>query len=146
MGQKPILLVAGEIWEDKDEYLKIIERLGLQNQVRLEDRYIPDEELPVFFSAADALVAPYINGTQSAAVGMALGFGLHMVVTDIVAAGIADENRQDVLVVPPRDSFQLASALRSFLDSPSLHDGQVSPAEPDWWRLIQTLEELRVER
>ncbi len=87
-GQPPFLLVAGEFWEDVQDYRGIISRLALEDDVRLENRYIPNEEVDVLFSAADMLVAPYLAGTQSAAVALALGRGLPAVLTERIAAGV----------------------------------------------------------
>jgi D-inositol-3-phosphate glycosyltransferase len=78
---QPVLLIAGEFWEDKSRYLELAHALGLSTQVRIEDRYIPNEEVPLFFSAANLLVAPYTGGTQSGAVKMAMGFGLPCVIS-----------------------------------------------------------------
>jgi D-inositol-3-phosphate glycosyltransferase len=139
--QRPVLLVAGEIWEDKDSYRQLIKRLGLEERVRLEDRYVPDEEAAVMFSAADMLVAPYLGGTQSGAAGMALGCGLPMVVSEVVAAGIALENQRNVRVVPAGDVQALAEAIRQMLQQ-RREEVRAEPAPDDWWRLVSTLEAL----
>ena len=140
----PILLVAGELWEDKDGYGQLINRLGLEKRVRLEDRYVPDEEAALMFSAADMLVAPYVGGTQSGAVGMALGCGLPMVVSDIVGAGIAPENLKNVKIFPAGDIDALVGAVRQMLQQLG-GEPRMERAEDDWWRLVYTLEAL-VER
>jgi glycosyltransferase involved in cell wall biosynthesis len=138
----PNLLVAGEIWEGKEEYRKLIEHLGLQERVRLEDRYVPDEEAAVMLSAADMLVAPYVDGTQSAAVGMGLGFGLPLVVTDVVAGGIAPEHQGNLRVVPARDATALAGAIQKMLTHTEVSENKRLSAEADWQRLVSKLEEL----
>jgi glycosyltransferase involved in cell wall biosynthesis len=78
------LYVAGEFWEDEQKYRQQIDRLHLTEQVWIDNRYIPNEELPIIFSAANVFAAPYTDATQSAAVKMALGFGLPIVVTPVV--------------------------------------------------------------
>jgi glycosyltransferase involved in cell wall biosynthesis len=75
-GREAQLLIVGEFWEDQTPYRDQIRNLGLTNRVHLYDRYIPDDEVAGFFAAADLFVAPYIDGTQSAALKTALGFGL----------------------------------------------------------------------
>lgn len=140
-GKSPILLVAGDFWEDLSIYTAQIEQLKLGEQIRLDDRYIPDEEAAVMFAAADMLVAPYIEGTQSAAAGMAMGCGLPMVVTEVVAEGIAENNKKTVRVVPPRNPASLAEAISQFLENPP----EIN-SEPDytdgWTQLVQTLVDL----
>jgi glycosyltransferase involved in cell wall biosynthesis len=137
----PFVLVAGEIWEDKAAYQKQIESLDLTGCIRLDDRYVPDEEAAVMFSAADLLVAPYVDGTQSAAVGMALGFDLPIVVTDVVADGIAEENRKYIRVVKAGDAEILALVIQEVISEPKfthpMHQG-----DDEWQRLIGCLEEF----
>ncbi len=60
-----ILIIAGEFWSDKGEYMKLIAELGLEDIVIIDDRYIPNEEVRLYFSAADALLAPYRTQTGS---------------------------------------------------------------------------------
>lgn len=78
---KAILLVAGEFWDDKRPYLEMIERLGIGDSVIIEDRYIPNEEVGLYFSAADVLVAPYRQVTGSGIAQMARGFGVAVIRT-----------------------------------------------------------------
>jgi glycosyltransferase involved in cell wall biosynthesis len=111
-GQDVYLVVAGEFWEDKAAYLEQIERAGLSAIVRLEDRYIPNEEVGVFFAAADVLVAPYVGGTQSAAVKAALAAGLPVVATERIAENIGDLAQQLVSVAAPGDGRSLARAVK----------------------------------
>lgn len=81
-GYSPLLIVAGEFWEDVEFYKRRIQELGLQEAVRIYNYYIPNEEVPVFFSAADVFVAPYTGGTQSGALKIALAFGLPVVASE----------------------------------------------------------------
>jgi glycosyltransferase involved in cell wall biosynthesis len=73
---KVILVVAGEFWDDKQPYLEMIEQLGISSSVWIDDRYIPNEEVAVYFSAADGLVASYRQVTGSGVTQMASAFGL----------------------------------------------------------------------
>ena len=82
-----VLVVAGEFWEDKRPYLEMIERLGIGDAVIIEDRYIPNEEVGLYFSAADMLVAPYRQVTGSGAMQMARGFGIPTITIPTSASG-----------------------------------------------------------
>ena len=114
-GQPPFLLVAGEFWEDVQDCRAAISRLALEDDVRLENRYIPNEEVDTLFSAADLLVAPYLAGTQSAAVALALGRGLPAVLTERIAAGVPPAARDLTRVVPAGDAAALAQAIQALL-------------------------------
>ena len=59
------LLVVGEFWDDKNSYLELINVLGIEKNVLIIDKYIPNEEVGLYFSAADIVVLPYISASQS---------------------------------------------------------------------------------
>ena len=99
-GQEVHLLIAGEFWEDREKYDAQINAAGLEKHVHIFDYFIPDDEAAAFFEAADLFVAPYTGGTQSGALKAALGFGLPIVMTDIIS---------DSLVREIPDLYQLAT-------------------------------------
>jgi glycosyltransferase involved in cell wall biosynthesis len=142
-GLTPFLLVAGDFWEERGLYEKQIEACGISGQVRLDDRYIPDEQAAVMFSAADGLVAPYVGGTQSGVAGIALGFGLPMIVTEQIAAGLSDINPELVQIVPPADARALAQAISALMLMPSSECKERKEGQDNWWRLVNSLDKLR---
>ena len=77
------LIVAGEFYTAKEPYLKRIADHGFQEEVILHDRFIPDEEVKYYFSAADFVVQPYKTATQSGVTQIAYQFCTPMVVTDV---------------------------------------------------------------
>ncbi len=85
MGQNIHLLVVGEFWESLDDYRKQIQDLNLTDIITVYPGYASNESLPTYFSAVDLLVAPYIGGTQSGAVKLALGFGTPVLVSRHIA-------------------------------------------------------------
>lgn len=77
------LIVAGEFYSDAAGYREQIERLGLSDDVILHDRFIPDDDVKIYFSLADLLVLPYRSATQSGVTQIAYHFEVPMVVTDV---------------------------------------------------------------
>ena len=77
------LLIAGEFYASREKYISLIEELGLQDRVVLHDRFIADEDVKYYFSAADALVLPYRTATQSGVTQIAYNFSLPMIVTRV---------------------------------------------------------------
>lgn len=77
------LLVAGEFYADRRAYDALLADSVLQERVILHDRFIPDEEVKNYFSAADFLVLPYKTATQSGVTQIAYKFRLPVVVTDV---------------------------------------------------------------
>ena len=82
------LIVAGEFYTAKEPYLKQIADNGLQEEVLLHDRFIPDDDVKYYFSAADFVVQPYKTATQSGVTQIAYQFCVPMVVTKV--GGLAE--------------------------------------------------------
>ncbi len=105
------LLIVGEFWEDKQPYLQLIEELGLAQAVTIVDRYIPNEELGLYFSAADVVVLPYVDATQSAIVSLAYAFDRPVITTAVGGLPEVVRDGETGFIVPPRDSQALAAAV-----------------------------------
>jgi glycosyltransferase involved in cell wall biosynthesis len=113
-----ILVVAGEFWDDKRPYLETIERLGIVGSVLIEDHYISNEDVPLYFSAADVLVAPYRQATGSGVVQMARGLGLPVITTDVaVEESGAVVDGETGFVVRSNDPQSLADAILQFFQT-----------------------------
>lgn len=82
------LIVAGEFYTSKEPYLTQIAARGLQDEVILHDRFIPDAEVKYYFSAADCVVQPYKTATQSGVTQIAYQFCTPMIVTAV--GGLAE--------------------------------------------------------
>jgi glycosyltransferase involved in cell wall biosynthesis len=105
------LLIVGEFWEDRDAHLQLIEELGLQQHVTVVDRYVPNEEIGLYFSAADVVVLPYVDATQSAVVSLAYAFDKPVITTDVGGLPEVVTDGETGFVVPPRDQAALAAAI-----------------------------------
>ncbi len=82
------LIVAGEFYTAREPYLNRIADNGLQDEVLLHDRFIPDDDVKYYFSAADFVVQPYKTATQSGVTQIAYQFCVPMVVTTV--GGLAE--------------------------------------------------------
>jgi glycosyltransferase involved in cell wall biosynthesis len=105
------LLIVGEFWEDRDAHLEMIEKLGLQQHVTVVDRYVPNEEIGLYFSAADVVVLPYVDATQSAVISLAYAFDKPVITTDVGGLPEVVTDGETGFVVPPRDHAALAAAI-----------------------------------
>lgn len=77
------LIVAGEFYTAREPYLNRIADNGLQDEVLLHDRFIPDDDVKYYFSATDFVVQPYKTATQSGVTQIAYQFCVPMVVTAV---------------------------------------------------------------
>jgi glycosyltransferase involved in cell wall biosynthesis len=76
------LVVAGEFYEEEDKYRALVNTLGLNEEILFFNEFIPDDQVPLFMSAADVLIQPYRHATQSGVTPLAMHFDLPMIVTD----------------------------------------------------------------
>jgi len=115
-GQSVFLVIAGEIWHDSVRYRNEVERLDIQDCVRFDNRYIPDEEVPLYFAAADLFVAPYLRGTQSGSLRIAVNHDIPMVVSQQLVEGLESIQPGRLLAVPPGDVPALTAAIAQQLE------------------------------
>lgn len=140
------LLVAGEFWEDEQTYRDLIARLNLTSRVVVHNRYVPNEDVEACFVAADALVLPYLSGSQSGVGMIAFNYALPIIATRI--GGLAETVRdgETGLIVPPADSAALAAAIARFFRenlSESFRDKiEQMRDQLSWNALIHIIEEL----
>lgn len=132
------LVIAGDFWDDERDYRALIDDLGLGAAVTIDNRYVPNEEVAVYFSAADLLVAPYEHITGSGVVRMAEGFGLPAVTTGaagrtspLATNGMAGDDGQGVA--------DLAAAIVQALEAPPQIDPSASPMPNPWGALVEAL-------
>lgn len=96
-------------------------RLGLQDHVRFENRYLSGSELVRHLVASDVYVVPYLNLNQivSGTLAYAIGCGKAIVSTSSV---YAREMLSDDLgrLVPSRDASAIAQAVAGILRDPSV--------------------------
>lgn len=108
------LMVVGEFRTEKQEYLDLIDELGIGDSVKLIDGYIPDSGIEKYFMASDLVVLPYESATQSGIVQIAYGFEKPVVATDVGGLPEAVLDGKTGYIVPPQDPEALAEAVIRF--------------------------------
>lgn len=77
------VLIAGEFYEDRKPFDEQVARLGLEDILILRTEFIPDKEVRNYFCAADVVIQPYRNATQSGVTPLAYHFEIPMIVTNV---------------------------------------------------------------
>ncbi|MEP6617209.1 MAG: glycosyltransferase, partial [Ginsengibacter sp.] len=77
------LLIAGEFYEDQSKYIEQIRDLGISADILLHTGFIADAEVKYYLCAADCVVQPYRNATQSGVTPLAYHFEKPMIVTNV---------------------------------------------------------------
>ncbi len=110
------LLIAGEFYANQQEYMKMIEQLGVDNKVILKTEFIPNEKVADYFSAADLVAQPYKSATQSGVTQVAYHFDVPMLVTNVGGLAEMVVNNKTGYVVK-RDEKEIASAIAKFFEN-----------------------------
>lgn len=119
-----VVLIGGE-GPLNEHLVRERDSLGLANRVRFVGR-IPDEQLPAYYSACDIFCLPSVMKTEAFGIVQieAMSLGKPVVATRIKGSGTAWVNHHGVsgLNVEPKDSVDLARAIRSICEDSSLYD------------------------
>ena len=120
------LVIAGKVKPGQTEYWNRIRRKIddsiFQDQIIIRIEHIPDEEVELYFKAADVLIVPYIHIFQSGVPFLAYSFGLPVIATDVGSL------REDIVegktgfVCQPRDSSDLAGTIDRYFKSELFRD------------------------
>lgn len=82
------LVVAGEFYNNGEQYKELERELGLEGRIIWRTDFIPDDKVRYYFSAADLIVQPYKSATQSGVTQIAYHFEKPMLVTNV--GGLAE--------------------------------------------------------
>ncbi|MBZ5856231.1 glycosyltransferase [Flavihumibacter profundi] len=114
------LLVAGEFYEDAGKYIELVNNLGIGKQVIFKNDFIPNDEVKYYFSAADVVVQPYRNATQSGVTPLAYHFEKPMIVTNV--GGLPDyvpDGKTGIVTLP--EPVEMAKSIRRFFELGEAH-------------------------
>ena len=138
------LLVAGEFYEDAGPYREQIARLGIDDRLLLRTDFIPDSQVRDYLCAADAVIQPYRNATQSGVTPLAYHFEKPMIVSDVGGLPALVPHEKVGLVAAPEPAAMADAILRFF----TLGTGHFLPAlrvekeKYSWSRLVETIQTL----
>lgn len=112
------LLIAGEFYEDRKIYDELIEQLGIKDDLILKTEFIADSEVKYYLCAADAVVQPYKNATQSGVTPLAYHFEVPMIVTNVGGLpAFVPHGKVGLVCEPTVDS--IASAMQEYMQTGS---------------------------
>lgn len=77
------LVIAGEFYEDRAVYTRLIDKLGLNHNVIVNAGFVDKYKVKYYFCAADLVAQPYLTATQSGVTQIAYHFETPMLVTNV---------------------------------------------------------------
>ncbi|MFT3750643.1 MAG: glycosyltransferase [Agriterribacter sp.] len=107
------LLVAGEFYEDEKQYLDQIARLNIGDRIILRTNFIPDSEVKYYICAADVVIQPYRNATQSGVIPLCYHFEKPMIVTNVGSLPVMVPDMKAGIVCEPTPQ-SIAGAIDKF--------------------------------
>ena len=114
---KAKLLIVGEFYDDPKEYFELVKKLKIEEQVKVINQFVPNEDVAKYYRAADVVILPYRSATQSGILNVAYGFYKPVIVTDVGGlAEFVDEGKTG-FVVKPNSSDAIADGVNTFLET-----------------------------
>jgi len=110
------LVVAGEFYSNEEKYISLIQKLEIENRVKLFSDFIPTNEVKYYFSACDVVVLPYKSATQSGIVQIANNFDKPMISTNVGGLSEVIENGKTGYLVEKENPKQLTDAILKYFN------------------------------
>lgn len=140
------LLVVGEFYNNEAKYREQVARLGIGDAVIFHSDYVANEEVGLYFSAADLLTLPYKSATQSGIIQIAYNFHRPVIATDVGGLGEVIVHGRTGAIVPPEQPGALADAVVDFFAHDRFDDARAAVIEEkkkySWEYMAEGIEQL----
>jgi D-inositol-3-phosphate glycosyltransferase len=139
------LIIAGEFYEDIEKYMAQVEGLGLRDEILMYNQFIPEDKVNLYFCAADIVVQPYKNATQSGITQICYHFNKPMIVTNV--GGLAENVPNDIVgFVCLPNTKEIASSIINFynLDKEDtfINNIKIEKKKYSWEKLVEKIKSI----
>ncbi len=115
------LVIAGKVWKDDfGRYEEIIQENHLEDNIELHIHYIPDEDVPLFYQAADLVILPYRRIYQSGVLLMAMSYGTAVLASNLEGMTEVIEADRNGFLFSTEDSNSLSKQIIYALSNPQM--------------------------
>lgn len=137
-------LIAGEFYEDEKPYQSLIDELDIREYLVLRTNFIADSEVKYYLCAADVVIQPYRNATQSGVTPLAYHFEKPMIVTNVGSLPDLVPNEKAGLVCEPEPDSIAQAIVRYFElgENYFLHHLREEKKKYSWEKLVSAIEEV----
>ena len=121
--------------DDEREYdpLAMIEKMGLKDRTLVVDRFIPNEEVPPYFQAADAVVLFYETATPSGVESLSYNFKLPAVATRVGHFPETIKDGFNGYMAEPKNIADMVRAMNAMIDQPIPRENVVEATKEMSW-------------
>ena len=109
------LLIAGEFYEDAANYSELLNDVAIKDNLIIRTEFIPDSMVKYYLCAADCVVQPYRNATQSGVTPLAYHFEIPMIVTNVGGLPSLVPDKKVGLVAEP-NAESIAEKVKEYFD------------------------------
>ena len=138
------LLIAGEFYEDDKPYLQQIKVNNIEDVLILKTDFVPDSEVKYYLCAADVVIQPYRNATQSGVTPLCYHFEKPMIITNVGGLTAMVPDGKAGLVAEP-DAASIAEKIMEFYETGADHFIPGLREEKNkytWDNLVKAIEEV----
>ncbi|KAA9036647.1 glycosyltransferase [Ginsengibacter hankyongi] len=109
------LLIAGEFYEDEKNYQELLNDPLIKNNLILHTEFISDSMVKYYLCAADCVIQPYRNATQSGVTPLAYHFEIPMIVTNVGGLPSLVPDKKVGLIAEP-NAESIAEKVKEYFD------------------------------
>ena len=110
------ILAIGDCYENPEPYSNMIDEHNINDIFDLKLKFVPHNEVSLYFSAADIIVLPYKSATQSGIVPVAYHFNKPVIVTNVGGLSeIVQEGKTGYIVEP--ESVEIANSIVKYYNN-----------------------------
>jgi glycosyltransferase involved in cell wall biosynthesis len=137
------LVIVGEVWDDIGLEEKVVFS-PYKERIALRTEYVPDDDVALYFSAADVVVLPYLRSSQSGVVHIAITYRLPIIVTNVGGLMEALSEYEGTIFIPPADSEAIKTAILRCYETYARGEEEKRIAAPElsWVGIAKRYEEI----
>jgi glycosyltransferase involved in cell wall biosynthesis len=137
------LFIVGEVWDDVGLDEKVASS-PYKDRIVLRTEYVPDEDVALYFSAADVVVLPYLRSSQSGVAHIAITYRLPIIVTEVGGLVESLSEYDGTMFIPPADSEAIKTAILSCYETFAIGEEKKSITTPElsWEGIAKRYEEI----
>ena len=110
------IVVAGECYTNQNKYVELAKKLKVDDSFIFNFRFVKNEEVSNYFSAADVVILPYKSATQSGIVPIAYHFNVPVISTNVGGLQETIEHKKSGYLCNP-DPISISNSIIDFYNS-----------------------------
>jgi len=121
--------------ESEENYnpIKLVETLGIQDKVLINNEFVPNEEVHKYFQASDAVILFYEYATPSGVESLTYNFKLPALATKVGHFPETIKDGYNGYLAEPNDIDSMCAVMEKFLENPINTDNVVETAKDMSW-------------